>query len=146
MTRQYNEDGSYNIVYETWSDERLDFYITECGKWYNGEISENKLYRTLSFTYFEGMTPIETSDSETGQDASTYVNYPVEYYGVSGGTFCTDVIKLTNVSTAEEVVEGIYQYKGFKYPQDAISWDWVRTLLYLKIHTEGDNVYIYMVP
>ncbi len=111
------------------TDEQLEFLLETADRWYNGEISERTFNNLAWYTPFENV-PFYAVDF--------YGNR--EYFGTVG---CKTII-LSDVKNAEDIVNGINQYMNYDGSQS--SWIWVRNLLYLKIHTDGNNVYVYMIP
>lgn len=55
-------------------------------------------------------------------------------------------IVLYNVEKPEDIAKGINTAKGYESNDPSQGWVWARDLLYLKIHTDGNNVYVYMIP
>lgn len=55
-------------------------------------------------------------------------------------------IVLYNVEKPEDIAKGINTAKGYENNDPSQGWVWARDLLYLKIHTDGNNVYVYMIP
>lgn len=111
------------------TDEQLEFLLETADRWYNGEISERTFNNLAWYTPFENV-PFYAVDF--------YGNR--EYFGTVG---CKTII-LSDVKNTEDIVNGINQYMNYDGSQS--SWIWVRNLLYLKIHTDGNNVYVYMIP
>ena len=112
-------------------EDQMMFLLETADRWYNGEISERKLLNTVTYTSFENATYYALD---------IYGNR--EYFGTGG----CQTINLQGVKTADDIVKGVSSYMGYDNLDPAQGWTWHRDLLYLKIHTDGNNVYVYMIP
>lgn len=112
-------------------EEQMEFLLKTADRWYNGEISERKLLNTVTYTPFENAAYYALD---------MYGNR--EYFGTGG---CR-TINLQDVKTADDIAKGIGSYMGYDNLNPSQGWTWHRDLLYLKIHTDGNNVYVYMIP
>lgn len=113
-------------------EDQLEFLLKTADRWYNGEISERVYHNLAMYTSFENV-----------RDNIT------DYYGNKiYSTCCTCTqIKLEDSKTAENIAKDITKYMGFDNIDPAQQGGtWGRDLLYLKIHTDGNNVYVYMIP
>ena len=113
-------------------EDQLEFLLQTSDKCYNGEISERTYHNLAMYTSFENV-----------RDNIT------DYYGNKiYSTCCTCTqIKLEDSKTAENIAKDITKYMGFDNIDPAQQGGtWGRDLLYLKIHTDGNNVYVYMIP
>ena len=111
-------------------EDQLEFLLETADRWYNGEISERSYHNLAMYMPFEnGMCVTDP--------------YGNKMYSTS----CTcETVTLSNAGTAEEIVKGICSYMGCENLDPQKGWTWARNLLYLKIHTDGNNVYVYMIP
>lgn len=111
-------------------EDQLEFLLETADRWYDGEISERSYHNLAMYMPFEnGMCVTDP--------------YGNKMYSTS----CTcETVTLSNAGTAEEIVKGICSYMGCENLDPQKGWTWARNLLYLKIHTDGNNVYVYMIP
>ncbi len=108
-------------------EDQLQFILETADRWYNGEISERTFHNLVWWTPFDSV--VYTTTDHYGNK----IYYPVG---------SCEKITLSNVSTADEIVKGINEYMGFENS----TWTWSRKLLYIKIHVNENNVYVYMIP
>ena len=108
-------------------EDQLQFILETADRWYNGEISERTFHNLVWWTPFDSV--VYTTTDYYGNK----IYYPVG---------ACEKITLSNVSTADEIVKGINEYMGFENS----TWTWSRKLLYIKIHVNENNVYVYMIP
>ncbi len=108
-------------------EDQLQFILETADRWYNGEISERTFHNLVWWTPFDSV--VYTTTDHYGNK----IYYPVG---------SCEKITLSNVSTADEIVKGINEYMGFENS----TWTWGRKLLYIKIHVNENNVYVYMIP
>lgn len=111
------------------SADQLAFLLETADKWYGGEISKRTTQNLMQYTPYG--------------EAIGKTMYGEAFYSNCGNTH---TITLSNVSSAEEIVSGISAYMGYDNLDPEKGWTWGRDLLYLKIHVDGDNVYVYMIP
>ena len=108
-------------------EDQLQFILETADRWYNGEISERTFHNLVWWTPFDSV--VYTTTDHYGNK----IYYPVG---------SCEKITLSNVSTADEIVKGINEYMGFENS----TWTWSRKLLYIKIHVNENNVYVYIIP
>ena len=111
-------------------EDQLEFLLKTADRWYNGEISERTYHNLAMYTPFEN-APYTTD------------RYGNRRYSIS---CACETIVLYNVETPEDIAKGINTAKGYENNDPSQGWVWARDLLYLKIHTDGNNVYVYMIP
>ncbi len=111
------------------SAEQVEFLLNLADRWYNGEISTRYFNQTAYHTPFDNSQ--ERAEDMYGE---------IHYFGGSG----VKMVTLSNVKTAEEIAWGITRQWGFRSLDGKDDWTWDRSLLYLKVHVDGDNVYVYI--
>lgn len=111
-------------------EDQMEFLLKTADRWYNGEISERTYHNLAMYTPFEN-APYTTD------------RYGNRRYSIS---CACETIVLYNVEKPEDIAKGINTAKGYENNDPSQGWVWARDLLYLKIHTDGNNVYVYMIP
>lgn len=101
--------------------DQLVFLLSTADRWYNGEISDRKRVNLFRYTPFK--------------DAMcSYSMYGDREYMFGDNS---KIIEIDNAKNASDVVKGINTYMG--------SQNWARLLLYIKVHTDLNKKYVYMV-
>ena len=101
--------------------DQLVFMLSTEDRWYNGEISDRKRVNLFRYTPFK--------------DAMcSYSMYGDREYMFGDNS---KIIEIDNAKNASDVVKGINTYMG--------SQNWARLLLYIKVHTDLNKKYVYMV-
>ena len=101
--------------------DQLVFLLSTADRWYNGEISDRKGVNLFRYTPFK--------------DAMcSYSMYGDREYMFGDNS---KIIEIDNAKNASDVVKGINTYMG--------SQNWARLLLYIKVHTDLNKKYVYMV-
>lgn len=101
--------------------DQLVFLLSTADRWYNGEISDRKRANLFRYTPFK--------------DAMcSYSMYGDREYMFGDNS---KIIEIDNAKNASDVVKGINTYMG--------SQNWARLLLYIKVHTDLNKKYVYMV-
>lgn len=116
-TRNTDSTSSYYAM----SSDQLEFLLATADRWYNGEISNRTTLRTMVYEPYGNV------------DATGY--YGENIYFVTEGC---KTITLNDAFSAEKIANGITSYFGNEY--------WGRDLLYIKIHADENNVYVYLIP
>lgn len=101
--------------------DQLVFLLSTADRWYNGEISDRKRVNLFRYTPFKDAM---CSYSMYGDR---------EYMGGDN----SKIIEIDNAKNASDVVKGINTYME--------SENWARPLLYIKVHTDLNKKYVYMV-
>ena len=101
--------------------DQLVFLLSTADRWYNGEISDRKRVNLFRYTPFK--------------DAMcSYSMYGDREYMFGDNS---KIIEIDNAKNSSDVVKGINTYMG--------SQNWARLLLYIKVHTDLNKKYVYMV-
>ena len=101
--------------------DQLVFLLSTADKWYNGEISDRKRMNLFRYTPFK--------------DAICFYSMYGDREYMFGDN--SKIIEIDNAKNASDVVKGINTYMG--------SQNWARLLLYIKVHTDLNKKYVYMV-
>lgn len=101
--------------------DQLVFLLSTADRWYNGEISDRKRVNLFRYTPFK--------------DAICFYSMYGDREYMFGDN--SKIIEIDNAKNASDVVKGINTYMG--------SQNWARLLLYIKVHTDLNKKYVYMV-
>ena len=113
-------------------EDQLEFLLETADRWYNGEISERTYHNLAMYTEFENVRNDITD------------HYGKKIYSTS--CMCKQIV-LEDSKTTESIAKDITKYMGYNsIDPTQQGGTWGRDLLYLKIHTDGNNVYVYMIP
>ena len=101
--------------------DQLVFLLSTADRWYNGEISDRKRMNLFRYTPFK--------------DAMCFYSMYGDREYMGGNN--SKIIEIDNAKNASDVVKGINTYME--------SENWARPLLYIKVHTDLNKKYVYMV-
>ena len=101
--------------------DQLVFLLSTADRWYNGEISDRKRVNLFRYTPFK--------------DAICFYSMYGDREYMFGDN--SKIIEIDNAKNASDVVKGINTYME--------SENWARPLLYIKVHTDLNKKYVYMV-
>jgi hypothetical protein len=101
--------------------DQLVFLLSTADRWYNGEISDRKRVNLFRYTPFK--------------DAMCFYSMYGDREYMGGNN--SKIIEIDNAKNASDVVKGINTYME--------SENWARPLLYIKVHTDLNKKYVYMV-
>ena len=105
--------------------DQLVFLLSTADKWYNGEISDRKRMNLFRYTPFK--------------DAICFYSMYGDREYMFGDN--SKIIEIDNAKNASDVVKGINTYMNTYMGSE----NWARLLLYIKVHTDLNKKYVYMV-